>query len=435
MQVYNLLGKKRDGRILNKEEIEFIVNGFVKGEITDYQMAAFLMAVFLKGMSKKEIIYFTQALTLSGEVINWKDIENIKVDKHSTGGVGDGTSLVLAPLIAATGICVPMICGRGLGHTGGTLDKLESIPGFKIYLSLRQFIEQIKEIGVAIIGQTKDLNPADRKIYALRDATATVESIPLIASSIMSKKIAEGTDGLVLDVKTGRGAFIKEKVRAKRLALLMVKIGKGVGLDTVALITNMNQPLGWMVGNALEVEQAIDILKGEGPTDLKELIFRLGGWMLVIGKKAETVEEGEEVLKTQIVQGKGLEKFEEMIIAQGGDSRLIDKPDEILPQAKERIKIKTLKQGYLQKLDAQKVGMAAMLLGAGREKIDSKIDYAVGIQLHKKVGNEVEKGESLATFYVNDREKLPPAQDMFLSACKIGKKKPGCDSLIYEEIR
>lgn len=435
MQILNLISKKRSGGILNKEEIGYIVKGFVEEEIPEYQIAALIMAIFLKGMSREEISSFTQALALSGEIINWTGIEGKRVDKHSTGGVGDGTSLVLAPLVAAAGISVPMICGRGLGHTGGTVDKLESIPGFKTDLSIQQFIEQIKQIGVAIIGQTDKINPADKKIYALRNATATVESIPLIASSIISKKIAGGADVLILDVKVGKGSFIKKKDRAKKLAELMIEMGKEFGIKTMALITNMDYPLGWMVGNALEIKQAIDVLKGEGPENFKELIFCLGGWMLVEGNRVKNIEEGKVLLKELIEQGKGLEKFEQMIVAQGGDSRVIDNPDKILPQAKEKIKIQTLQQGYLQDLDARKVGVAAMLLGSGREKVDSLIDCAVGIQLHKKVGDTVEKGETLATFHVNNQDKLHLAQEMFLSGCRITKRKPKKISLIYEEIK
>ncbi len=435
MQILSLLSKKRSGGILSKEEIEYIVNGFVREEIPDYQMASLMMAIFLKGMSKEEIIHFTQALALSGEVINWTGIEGKRIDKHSTGGVGDGTSLILAPLVAAAGISVPMICGKGLGHTGGTVDKLESIPGFKTNLSIRQFIEQVGKIGIAIIGQTNQINPADKKIYALRNATATVESIPLIASSIMSKKIVEGVEGLILDVKVGKGSFIKKKTRAKKLAAFMVEIGKVFGIKTIALITNMDQPLGEMIGNALEVKQAINILKGKGPQDIKELVFYLGSLMLITGKKVKNIKEGERVLKELIEKGKALEKFKEMVIAQGGDGQIINNPDKILPQAKKRIKIQTLESGYLQSMDAREVGIATMLLGAGREKLDAHIDYAVGIELHKKVGDRVEKGEPVATFHVNNETKLPLAQEMFLSACKIGRKRAKKISLIYEEIR
>ncbi|MCK4533448.1 thymidine phosphorylase, partial [bacterium] len=339
------------------------------------------------------------------------------------------------PLVAAAGISVPMICGKGLGHTGGTVDKLESIPGFKTNLPIRQFIEQVGNIGIAIIGQTNQINPADKKIYALRNATATVESIPLIASSIMSKKIVEGVEGLILDVKIGRGSFIKKKTRAKKLAAFMVEIGKVFGIKTIALITNMDQPLGEMIGNALEVKQAIDILKGKGPRDIKELVFHLGSLMLMTGKKVKNIKEGEKVLKELIEKGKALEKFKEMVIAQGGDGQIINNPDKILPRAKKRIKIQTLESGYLQSMDAREIGIATMLLGAGREKLNDQIDYAVGIQLHKKVGDRVEKGEPVATFYVNNEKKLPLAQEMFLSACKIGRKRARKISLIYEEIR
>lgn len=437
MRAYDIIFKKRNGGKLTKEEIDFFVRSFTHGEIPDYQASAFLMAVFIRGMNGNETALLTQAMSESGEKLNLSSVPGMKVDKHSTGGVGDGISLVLAPLVAACGLPVPMISGRGLGHTGGTLDKLESIPGFRVNLSKDEFIQQLKKIGVAIAGQTAEFAPADRKFYALRDVTATVDSIPLISASILSKKLAEGCDALVLDVKTGSGAFMQDKKSAVGLAKTMVDIGKRSGKKMVALITNMDQPLGRKIGNALEIEQAIEILNGkvEPKTEsFVELTEILGGWMLVLGGICKNWKEGKEKICQVRLNGQGLKKFKEMIEMQGGNSKVCDEPKAVLPQSKKSKMIPSPWKGIVSSIHARSVGIASLILGAGREKQEDRIDHSAGIVLHKKVGDPVERGEALAEFFYSDDSKLDSAEKTFLSAIKVVKTRPKSLPLIYEVI-
>lgn len=400
MRMVDLIEKKRDGKSLTKEEIDYIVTAYTEGSIPDYQMSALLMAIFYVDMTDEEITNLTLAMANSGEVIDLSSIEGIKVDKHSTGGVGDTTTLILAPLVASVGVPVAKMSGRGLGYTGGTLDKLEAIPGFKIELSEADFIRLVNESKVAVIGQSGDLAPADKKLYALRDVTATVSSIPLIASSIMSKKIAAGADAIVLDVTTGDGAFMKNLEDAKRLAQTMVRIGKLANRQTMAVISDMSQPLGEAIGNSLEVVEAIETLQGKGPKDLEEMCYALGSQMVVLAKKADSLEEARQLLEEALHSGKALEKFRQMITDQGGDATVIDDPSKILTaKYEEEVPAKT--SGVVTKLVANELGIAAMMLGAGRKTKDEDIDHAVGIKLHKKVGESVTEGESLLTIYSN----------------------------------
>ncbi|KYC62387.1 pyrimidine-nucleoside phosphorylase [Heyndrickxia coagulans] len=400
MRMIDIIEKKRNGGELATEEINFFVKGYTEGTIPDYQASALAMAIYFKDMSDREIADLTMAMVHSGETLDLSAIHGIKVDKHSTGGVGDTTTLVLAPLVAALGVPVAKMSGRGLGHTGGTIDKLESIQGFHVEITTDQFIDLVNREKVAVIGQTADLAPADKKLYALRDVTATVDSIPLIASSIMSKKIAAGADAIVLDVTTGAGAFMKKEEDAIRLAETMVRIGNHVGRKTMAVISDMSQPLGYAIGNALEVKEAIDTLKGEGPDDLTELVLALGSQMVVLAGKATTLEEARKMLKEAIANGAGLEKFKKFVANQGGDPSVIDRPEK-LPQAKYAIDLPAKTSGYVSKMVADQIGVAAMMLGAGRATKEDKIDFAVGIVLRKKVGDRVEAGEPLATIYAN----------------------------------
>ncbi|WP_057873205.1 pyrimidine-nucleoside phosphorylase [Loigolactobacillus rennini] len=400
MRMVDIIQNKRDGKTLTKAEIQFFVEGYTAGKIPDYQVSALLMAIYFNSMTESERANLTMAMLHSGDRLDLSSIPGIKVDKHSTGGVGDKTSLPLAPIVAALGIPVPMISGRGLGHTGGTLDKLEAIPGFKVEISEADFKKQVTDIGLAIIGATGNIAPADKKIYALRDVTATVDSIPLIASSIMSKKIASGTDALVLDVKTGAGAFMKEESSAVDLANALVGIGKQVGMDCMAIISDMNQPLGNAVGNALEIKETIDILKGQGPADITELVKRLACQMAVLGHKAATIADAQAMVDQVITDGTALAKFKAMVVAQGGNGDVVNQP-EIMPQAKYKIELPAKQNGLVAKMAADEVGIASMLLGGGRQSKDDKIDYAVGIQLHKKIGDQVAEGESLLTIYSN----------------------------------
>ncbi|MGF2138822.1 pyrimidine-nucleoside phosphorylase [Enterococcus innesii] len=400
MRMVDLIEKKRDGKSLTKEEIDYIVTAYTEGSIPDYQMSALLMAIFYVDMTDEEITNLTLAMANSGEVIDLSSIEGIKVDKHSTGGVGDTTTLILAPLVASVGVPVAKMSGRGLGYTGGTLDKLEAIPGFKIELSEADFIRLVNESKVAVIGQSGDLSPADKKLYALRDVTATVSSIPLIASSIMSKKIAAGADAIVLDVTTGDGAFMKNLEDAKRLAQTMVRIGKLANRQTMAVISDMSQPLGEAIGNSLEVVEAIETLQGKGPKDLEEMCYALGSQMVVLAKKADSLEEARQLLEEALHSGKALEKFRQMITDQGGDASVIDDPSKILT-AKYEVEVPAKTSGVVTKLVANELGIAAMMLGAGRKTKDEDIDHAVGIKLHKKVGESVTEGESLLTIYSN----------------------------------
>lgn len=400
MRMIDIIEKKRNGGELATEEINFFVKGYTEGTIPDYQASALAMAIYFQDMSDREIADLTMAMVHSGETLDLSAIHGIKVDKHSTGGVGDTTTLVLAPLVAALGVPVAKMSGRGLGHTGGTIDKLESIQGFHVEITTDQFIDLVNREKVAVIGQTADLAPADKKLYALRDVTATVDSIPLIASSIMSKKIAAGADAIVLDVTTGAGAFMKKEEDAIRLAETMVRIGNHVGRKTMAVISDMSQPLGYAIGNALEVKEAIDTLKGEGPDDLTELVLALGSQMVVLAGKATTLEEARKMLKEAIANGAGLEKFKKFVANQGGDPSVIDHPEK-LPQAKYAIDLPAKTSGYVSKMVADQIGVAAMMLGAGRATKEDKIDFAVGIVLRKKGGDRVEAGEPLATIYAN----------------------------------
>ncbi|WP_159722389.1 pyrimidine-nucleoside phosphorylase [Enterococcus sp. CSURQ0835] len=403
MRMVDLIEKKRDGQILTKAEIDFIINGYTNGEIPDYQMSALLMAIFYKDMTDEEISNLTLAMANSGEIIDLSTIAGIKVDKHSTGGVGDTTTLVLAPLVASVGVPVAKMSGRGLGFTGGTLDKFESIPGFKIELSDQEFIDAVNKSQVAVIGQSGNLAPADKKLYALRDVTATVDSIPLIASSIMSKKIAAGADAIVLDVTTGEGAFMKKIADAKRLAETMVRIGKLAGRQTMAVISDMSEPLGEAIGNSLEVVEAIDTLNGRGPADLTEMCYVLGSQMVVLAKKADSLTEARAMLEEALHSGKALEKFRELIANQGGDVSVVDQPEKILT-ARYQFELPAKATGFVTKLVANEIGIAAMLLGAGRKTKEDAIDHAVGLKLHKKVGEKITAGESLLTIYANSED-------------------------------
>lgn len=400
MRMVDVIDHKRNGNALTNEEIKFFVDGVVDGSIPDYQTSALLMAIYFNGMQDGEQAELAMQMLKSGDQLDLSDIPGIKVDKHSTGGVGDKTSIPLAPMIAALGIPIPMISGRGLGHTGGTLDKLEAIPGFNVELTEEAFKQQVKDIHLAIIGATGNIAPADKKIYALRDVTDTVDSIPLIAGSIMSKKIASGTDALVLDVKTGSGAFMKSEDQARDLAKALVSIGQNTGMDCMAVISDMNQPLGNMIGNALEIQESISILKGEGPADITDLVLTLGSQMVVLAKKAKTLDEARAMLQTVIDNGKALASFRQMIVAQGGDGNVVDDPT-LMPQAQFKIDLPAQTAGVVSKMTADELGIASMLLGGGRQTKDDQLDYAVGLELHKKVGDPVKAGEPLLTIYSN----------------------------------
>ncbi|MGX2943612.1 pyrimidine-nucleoside phosphorylase [Enterococcus alishanensis] len=417
MRMVDLIEKKRDGQTLTKEEIDFIISGYTEESIPDYQMSALLMAIFYQDMTDEEITSLTMAMANSGEIIDLSSIEGIKVDKHSTGGVGDTTTLVLAPLVASVGVPVAKMSGRGLGFTGGTLDKFESIPGFKIELSEQEFIDIVNKSKVAVIGQSGNLAPADKKLYALRDVTATVDSIPLIASSIMSKKIAAGADAIVLDVTTGEGAFMKNIDDAKRLAKTMVRIGHLAGRQTMAVISDMSEPLGEAIGNSLEIVEAIDTLKGQGPEDLTEMCYVLGSQMVVLAKQASSLEDARKMLEEALASGKALEKFREMVIDQGGDVTVIDQPEKLLT-AKYEIALPAKMSGYVEELVANEIGIAAMLLGAGRKTKEDAIDHAVGIKLHKKIGDKVAAGESLLTIYANE-ENVENVKELLYDNIKI----------------
>jgi pyrimidine-nucleoside phosphorylase len=427
----DLIQKKRDGGVLSEEEINFIVSGYTSGDITDYQMSALLMSIYFEDMTDEEITCLTMAMSHSGDVIDLSEIDGIKVDKHSTGGVGDTTTIVLAPLVASVGAAVAKMSGRGLRHTGGTIDKLEAIPGFQVEIPNDDFIRLVNESFVAVTGQSGDLAPADKKIYALRDVTATVDSIPLISSSIMSKKIASGADAIVLDVTTGDGAFMKSLEDAERLAHTMVRIGKLANRQTMAIISDMSQPLGNAIGNANEIVEAIDALKGEGPEDLMEMVYTLGSQMVVLAKKAETLEEARQMLEENIKNGKATEKFKEMIRNQGGDDSIVDHPEK-LPQAKYVFEVPAKESGVVSKMVADQIGIAAMMLGAGRRTKEETIDYAVGLYLNKKVGDVVKEGESLVTIYAN-REDVEDVKQVLYENIEIGEsgKEP---TLIHKVI-
>lgn len=403
MRMVDLIIKKQEGKELTKEEIRFLIEGYTDGSVPDYQMSAFAMAVYFQDMTDRERVEFTMAIAESGDQIDLSEIDGIKVDKHSTGGVGDTTTLVLAPLVASLGVPVAKMSGRGLGHTGGTLDKLESIPGFKIEISEEDFIELVNKNKVAVIGQSGDLCPADKKLYALRDVTGTVNSLPLIAGSIMSKKIAAGADAIVLDVKVGAGAFMKSIEDAEELAHAMVAIGNLAGRNTMAIISDMSQPLGYAVGNTLEIEEAIETLKGQGPADLEELCLELGAQMVYLGEKATSLEEARELLKEKLHNGEALEKFKEFIAAQHGNPEVVNDYS-LMPQAKDKKEVYAEESGYVAEINADAIGVAAMSLGAGRATKESEIDLAAGLMLHKKVGEKVAKGDLLVTLYANDKD-------------------------------
>ncbi|WP_395894163.1 pyrimidine-nucleoside phosphorylase [Bacillus safensis subsp. safensis] len=400
MRMVDIIAKKRDGKELSSEEISFFVKGYTDGTIPDYQASALAMAIFFQDMTDQERADLTLAMANSGDTIDLSAIDGIKVDKHSTGGVGDTTTLVLAPLVAALDVPVAKMSGRGLGHTGGTVDKLEAVKGFHVEITKDEFIELVNRHKVAVIGQSGNLTPADKKLYALRDVTGTVNSIPLIASSIMSKKIAAGADAIVLDVKTGAGAFMKTPEDSEKLAKAMVRIGNNVGRQTMAVISDMSQPLGLAIGNSLEVKEAIDTLRGEGPEDLNELVLTLGSQMVVLAKKADTLDEAREKLIEVMKNGKALEKFKEFLENQGGDSSIVDQPEK-LPQAPYKIEVPAKKSGVVAEIVADEIGVAAMILGAGRATKEDDIDLSVGIMLNKKVGDRVEKGDSLVTLHAN----------------------------------
>lgn len=431
MRMVDLIEKKREGSALTKEEIDFIIKGYTDETIPDYQMSAWAMAVFFQDMTEEETAYLTDAIVYSGETIDLSAIEGIKVDKHSTGGVGDTTTLVLAPLVASVGVPVAKMSGRGLGHTGGTIDKLEAIPGFSVEITNEEFIELVNKNKVAVIGQTENLTPADKKLYSLRDVTATVNSIPLIASSIMSKKIASGADAIVLDVKTGAGAFMKEYEKAKELAEAMVKIGRSLGRDTSAIISDMSQPLGYAVGNALEIKEAIATLRGEGPEDLTELCLVLGSHMTVLAKKADNLERAREMLIEAIKSGKALEQLKVFVSSQKGDSSVVDEPEK-LPKANHQFEIKAEKDGFVTEIVADQIGTAAMMLGAGRATKTSVIDLAVGIELRKKVGDKVKQGDVLAILHSN-KEGVSAISEKVTNSYTISKEAI-VPKLIYDVI-
>jgi pyrimidine-nucleoside phosphorylase len=419
----DVIQKKRDGVELSRAEIEAFVGGHTRGEIPDYQVSAWLMAVVLRGMTRGETAALTDAMLHSGEVLDLSSLPGRKVDKHSTGGVGDKTSLVLAPLVAAAGIAVPMISGRGLGHTGGTLDKLESIPGFNVNLSVADFRRVLEKCGCAMIGQTAEIAPADRKLYALRDVTGTVESPYLICASIMSKKLAEGIDALLLDVKTGSGAFMKNEEDAAFLAELMVETGERMGKRTVAIITDMDQPLGKMVGNSLELVEVIDVLRGGGPDDLRELCLHLAGWMLHMGGISKSVAEGKQRSADLIASGQALKTFRQMIELQGGDARVVDAP-ELLPRAQHTMQVASPRDGCLTSMQCEQIGTACVILGGGRERKEDSVDPAVGIVLHKKVGDQVAAGEVLATIHYNSQARAERARQLIESSYRIEDAPP-----------
>ena len=433
MRTVDLIHRKRDGEELTPEEIKKLVNGYTRGEIPDYQISAFLMAVFFSGMSDREVSALTESMMRSGEVLDFSDIHGVKVDKHSTGGVGDKTSLIAAPIAATAGAIVPMISGRALGHTGGTLDKLESIPGFRTDLSVAEFKDQVGRLGLAFIGQTPEVAPADGKLYSLRDATATVESIPLIASSIMSKKVAVGLDALVLDVKVGAGAFMKKQVEARRLAQMMVGIGRRLDKRVQALITDMNQPLGYAIGNALEVMEVSQTLQNAGPTDLTRLSLELAARMIFLGKITKTLEEARELAQKRLLDGAGYRKFKEVITAQGGNPQVLDR-FELLPNATGAREITSPRAGYITTIDAEYIGQASNMIGAGRDTKEDVIDPAVGVILEVKIGHKVDAGAVLCRLYYTSDEHVEEAAQMVEDAFRISGTPPDERELILEVV-
>lgn len=430
----DLIQKKKNGETLTKEEIDFMITDYVAGKIPDYQMSAMLMAIYFNGMENEELAAFTLAMRDSGDLVDLSPIEGIKVDKHSTGGVGDKTTLIVGPIVAACGVPVAKMSGRGLGFTGGTLDKLESISGFRIDLSAEEFFEMVKKTGISVIGQTGNLAPADKLLYALRDVTATVDSIPLIAASVMSKKLAAGSDKIVLDVTTGSGAFMKNTRYAKKLAKHMVAIGNHAGKETVAILTGMEEPLGFAIGNNMEVKEAIEVLKGDGPEDVKEVSVALAGMMLSLGLENVSHSQGKRMAKKALSSGQAFEKFKEMVQAQGGDIRYVEHPEFFERDAFEG-EVLAAEDGFLSGMDTEKIGVAAGLLGAGRETKDSVIDMSAGIYLEKKIGDTVKKGEPIAICYAGTKEKLNRGMAMFESSIRYSKEAPRIPKLIVDIIR
>lgn len=430
----DLIQKKKNGDTLTKEEIDFMITDYVAGKIPDYQMSAMLMAIYFNGMENEELAAFTLAMRDSGDLVDLSPIEGIKVDKHSTGGVGDKTTLIVGPIVAACGVPVAKMSGRGLGFTGGTLDKLESISGFRIDLSAEEFFETVKKTGISVIGQTGNLAPADKLLYALRDVTATVDSIPLIAASVMSKKLAAGSDKIVLDVTTGSGAFMKNTRDAKKLAKHMVAIGNHAGKETVAILTGMEEPLGFAIGNNMEVKEAIEVLKGDGPEDVKEVSVALAGMMLSLGLENVSHSQGKRMAKKALSSGQAFEKFKEMVQAQGGDIRYVEHPEFFERDAFEG-EVLAAEDGFLSGMDTEKIGVAAGLLGAGRETKDSVIDMSAGIYLKKKIGDIVKKGEPIAICYAGTKEKLNRGMAMFESSIRYSKEAPRIPKLIVDIIR
>lgn len=430
----DLIQKKKNGETLTKEEIDFMITDYVAGRIPDYQMSAMLMAIYFNGMENEELAAFTLAMRDSGDLVDLSPIEGIKVDKHSTGGVGDKTTLIVGPIVAACGVPVAKMSGRGLGFTGGTLDKLESISGFRIDLSAAEFFETVKKTGISVIGQTGNLAPADKLLYALRDVTATVDSIPLIAASVMSKKLAAGSDKIVLDVTTGSGAFMKNTRDAKKLAKHMVAIGNHAGKETVAILTGMEEPLGFAIGNNMEVKEAIEVLKGDGPEDVKEVSVALAGMMLSLGLENVSHSQGKRMAKKALSSGQAFEKFKEMVQAQGGDIRYVEHPEFFERDAFEG-EVLAAEDGFLSGMDTEKIGVAAGLLGAGRETKDSVIDMSAGIYLKKKIGDTVKKGEPIAICYAGTKEKLNRGMAMFESSIRYSKEAPRIPKLIVDIIR
>lgn len=430
----DLIQKKKNGETLTKEEIDFMITDYVAGKIPDYQMSAMLMAIYFNGMENEELAAFTLAMRDSGDLVDLSPIEGIKVDKHSTGGVGDKTTLIVGPIVAACGVPVAKMSGRGLGFTGGTLDKLESISGFRIDISAAEFFETVKKTGISVIGQTGNLAPADKLLYALRDVTATVDSIPLIAASVMSKKLAAGSDKIVLDVTTGSGAFMKNTRDAKKLAKHMVAIGNHAGKETVAILTGMEEPLGFAIGNNMEVKEAIEVLKGDGPEDVKEVSVALAGMMLSLGLENVSHSQGKRMAKKALSSGQAFEKFKEMVQAQGGDIRYVEHPEFFERDAFEG-EVLAAEDGFLSGMDTEKIGVAAGLLGAGRETKDSVIDMSAGIYLEKKIGDTVKKGEPIAICYAGTKEKLNRGMAMFESSIRYSKEAPRIPKLIVDIIR
>jgi pyrimidine-nucleoside phosphorylase len=429
MRAVDLIRKKRDSGEHSREEIDFLISGYTRGDIPDYQMAAWLMAVWIRGLSRPEMAALTEAMLYSGEVVDLSGLPGKKVDKHSTGGVGDKTSLILAPIVAAGGLTVPMISGRGLGHTGGTLDKLEAIPGFNTSLSLADFRRVLRECGMALIGQTAEIAPADKKIYALRDATSTVENIGLICGSIMSKKLAEGIDALVLDVKTGSGAFMQKEEDAVRLAEVMVETAKRMGKKAVALLTDMDQPLGRLAGHSSEVIESLEVLKGKGPKDLRDLSLELSAWMFYLGERVKSVDEGRALALSMISSGQALEKSRQCIRLQGGDERVADDYSR-LPGARNKLDVISPASGYVTATNCMEFGIALAILGGGREKKEDRIDPGVALEFHKRIGDRVEKGEPLATIHYNSGARLAEAQQKILHSYYVGESKPANRPLV-----